>query len=203
MPLVRLEQVLMTNIYDGRLGGTSIEGDPDSFFPEMWRWLVDRFGVRSVLDVGCGCGHAMKFFAGEGLEVFGLEGSPKVLAHHQLPDRTVLHDLVDGPWLAGRSYDLVWCCELAEHVPDEFAANVARTVAANASKVVAFCAAPPGCGGHHHVTCRLPSFWVHLLEKEGLRHDWDLGRHARSLCDAGTSRGDWNYFRRSGIILTV
>lgn len=34
----------------------------NAFTPILWTQLVDRFGVRSILDVGCGKRHAVRFF---------------------------------------------------------------------------------------------------------------------------------------------
>jgi hypothetical protein len=42
--------------------------------PSLWRFLVERFGVRSVLDVGCGEGHAVLFFHRLGLFAHGIDG---------------------------------------------------------------------------------------------------------------------------------
>ena len=67
------------NISEGHLGGyisashpRAVElgvkdGDSATYAPNLWRWLVDVLGVESVIDVGCGEGHAAAFFCGHGL----------------------------------------------------------------------------------------------------------------------------------------
>ena len=54
------------NVSEGHLGGyisarhpRSEElgvqnGDPATYTPDLWRWLVEELGVASVLDIGCG-----------------------------------------------------------------------------------------------------------------------------------------------------
>ena len=36
------------------LGGNIAGGDPASFYPGLWAWLVSEFKVKTVLDIGCG-----------------------------------------------------------------------------------------------------------------------------------------------------
>lgn len=194
-------------IEDGILGGTSPTGDPDSYFPEVWELLRERFSVRSFLDVGCGVGHAMAFMASRpGVDdVLGLEGSEKVLVHHVLPGRALRHDLTARYVRAeGGVFDMVWCCELAEHLDECYAPELVATLSRNAGKVLAFCAATPGWGGHHHVNCRPPEYWIERLTGGGLLYYQEgLTLECRSLCTANAYRSDRNYFGRSGLVFTT
>lgn len=205
-------------IMDRHLGGTTAEGDPDSYFPELWDWLVEHFKVSSMLDIGCGTGLTQKYFEmyHPEVETMGLEGSQKVIDYHLLKDKVVKHDLYTGPCCMWhpldfyKMYDLVWSCELAEHVEQEFVGNVIQTVVLNCNKVVAFCAAPPGCGGYHHVNCQPKEYWIEKFEQAGLKYQPELTQTALDLCGGKDNLKGWpnkhrcdhNYFRRSGIILT-
>lgn len=39
---------------DRHLGGNVHGGDAMTFYPDLWQWMVERFAVRSVMDIGCG-----------------------------------------------------------------------------------------------------------------------------------------------------
>lgn len=200
-PFPEALELIDQSILDGALGGTSAGGDKDSVFPELWDWLKAEFSLTSMFDVGCGCGWTMKYFAGLGCQVYGIDGSEKVLERHQLPRCVERHDLRDGVWLPPVKSDLVWCCEVAEHVPAEYVDNVIDTIALHAAKVIAFCAAPPGCGGHNHVNCQPTEYWAERF----LAREWVLSPtltdKARGLCQQNAWRSERNYFKRSGIIL--
>lgn len=187
------------SIYDGALGGTSVGGDPDSYFPELWEWLIDSFGITSVLDVGCGCGFTQEFFECRDVMTIGLEGSRKVVERHLRPAQVIHHDLRQ-PW-CGPRFDLVWSCEVGEHIDKDEIDCFLDIVAEHARKVVAFCAAPPGAGGHHHVNCVTDDTWAGWFAQRGLRVDEEKTVFARSLCVPKGRRGPQNYFRRSGLVL--
>lgn len=185
----------------GHLGGTSTMGDPDSWFPELWDWLIASFQPRSALDVGCGVGYAQRYFHECGLATLGID-CQQVLAHHLLPDRARAHDLTLGPCLLAGPFDLVWCCEVAEHIEERYVGHLVDTLVQNCAVALAFCSAPPGAGGHHHVNCQAPGYWVDLLQAAGLVHRQDLTARGRELCPEGNGRCAGNYFRRSGLIFT-
>jgi SAM-dependent methyltransferase len=191
------------------LGGTAIEGDPDSWYPELWDWVVRTFDVASVLDVGCGVGFSTRFFYESGLLVWGLDAEPVLEKHlfvgyDHLEQSIIAHDLTTGCWTRDDTWqtDLVWCCEVAEHIEERFVQNVVDTVTKNCRKVLAFCAAPKGAGGYHHVNCQDPPYWIEKLEAAGLTYRPDLTEQGRALCPEAYGRSPRNYFRRSGLIFT-
>ena len=94
------------------LGGNVRHGDAWTYHPGLWRYLVGRFGVRSVLDVGCGEGHAVQFFHRLGVIAHGIDGLLINVRRAVYP--IALHDLLTGPYIM--PVDLVWSCEVAEHI---------------------------------------------------------------------------------------
>jgi SAM-dependent methyltransferase len=58
-----MANLLVGDIEWNDLGGNLRHGDGGTFSSALWRSLVDRFAVSSVLDIGCGEGHAVQYFA--------------------------------------------------------------------------------------------------------------------------------------------
>jgi len=162
---------------DGHLGGTNTSGDPSTFIhPNVWGHLVNNFGVKSILDIGCGFGFAIKFIKDnfEGVDVDGVEGSPKVVDLCLFPDNITQHDYTTGAFVPDKTYDLGWSTEFVEHVEEKYAYNFIETF--KKCKYVAFTFASIGQGGHHHVNENTQEYWVdkmsesnfEFLEKETL-----------------------------------
>ena len=130
------------------LGGNIRYGDLSTFTPNLWRYLIDRFAVRSMLDVGCGEGHAVRFFFKQGVMAHGIDGLRSNVERAVAP--IALHDILSGPYVM--PVDLVWSCEVAEHILPEKVGYYLDTLANG--KVVAMTHAMPGQDGHHHVNCQ-------------------------------------------------
>lgn len=48
------------------LGGAFEQGDPLTNMLDVWGYLLVKFELKSVIDVGCGFGHTLKWFAENG-----------------------------------------------------------------------------------------------------------------------------------------
>ena len=94
------------------LGGNMRHGDLHTWCPRIWAYLIERFAVRSVLDVGCGEGHALNWFHRQKLFAHGIDGLRDNVFRAVIP--VALHDLLAGPFVM--PVDLVWSCEVAEHI---------------------------------------------------------------------------------------
>jgi SAM-dependent methyltransferase len=82
--------------------GTEIPSD----WVQRWSHLVRPGGT--VLDVACGHGRHMRWFAGRGHPVCGIDRDPKGLAAIHGIGETILADIEGGPWpLTGRGFDAV------------------------------------------------------------------------------------------------
>jgi SAM-dependent methyltransferase len=159
--------VEMRIVEDKHLGGYYDEGDPDTYAPEVWGYLMEKFGVGTVLDVGCGPGKAIDFFLAKGRIAFGVDGSETVKKHAANPSRIFIHDFTTGVYTSPANYDLIWSCEFVEHVEEKFADNFLTTF--QCAKMVAMTHAIPGQHGWHHVNCKPREYWVEKMKEKGFR----------------------------------
>jgi len=178
-------------VEDGHLGGYIPGGDPCTFCPRLWEQLIRDFNVKTVLDIGCAEGHAMEWFLQHGCQVQGIEACELALKNHKLPHLVVPHDFTTGPW-TGPPVDLIWCCEVLEHVEEKFLPNL---LAAMNSRVVAITAASPGQNGYHHVNCQLTPYWVKKFAGIGFEYDEAATKRYKSQ---GKEIGWW--FWHNGLV---
>lgn len=190
-------------VTDGHLGGYVAGGDPDTWYPNLWTWLIAALSVERVIDVGCGDGATVDWFVSRGVEVFGLDGVEQ--EDHPL---VVEHDYTEGPYphiwgadergepLTPPGIDLIWSCEFVEHVEAQYVDNFLATF--QLARYVAMTHALPGQPGWHHVNCQDSDYWVEQLGRYGMILDPHLTAQARAV--ASTDPAVNNYFARSGLV---
>ncbi len=159
-------------------------GDPATWYPQMWRWMVAELGARTLLDVGCGEGHCARFFRDAGCEVLAVDGSPQAKRDSVVPESHIVHDFVRGPFVPRRTFDVVWSCEFVEHVEERFADHFLATFASS-RKYVFMTYAAPGQPGWHHVNCQPEEYWVEALARCGFLLDRALSQQARRMAGHG------------------
>ena len=82
------------------LGGNIHGGDPNCWTPQLWDWLIERFDVKTMLDVGCGEGHTIKYFISKKCIGLGIEGLQENIDNAVL-DEIVLHDITKASFEIG------------------------------------------------------------------------------------------------------
>lgn len=181
---------------EGHLGGYIQGGHHSTFCPNLWSWIVRKYRIQSVLDVGCGEGHSTKFFRDLGCDVLGVDGCQKAIDDSVIPDHMVKHDFCDGPFLPGRSFDLIWSCEFLEHVEPRYVGNILDTFRC-ATKLALVTHALPQQPGHHHVNCKRSSYWIDLFGRIGLV--CNVGLTLRSRWAAFQDSQARNFYSRTGL----
>jgi SAM-dependent methyltransferase len=134
--------------------------------------------ARSVLDLGCNCGPwlgaaiDLGISPGSAWGVNDLEIWDNILFNREC---SLVHDLAK-PLDLKRSFDLVICLEVAEHVGggDEGAAELMRTITRHGNNVL-FSAATPGQPGDGHINCQPHEYWHERFAAYGYQC-WDIMR---------------------------
>ncbi len=188
------------------LGGFVKGGDPYSYVPSVWEYLVEEENVASVIDVGCGDGSALDSFRKLGVQdVLGVDGidtgrtDVAVWDFTDKPFMPTTMKLVPAPGghmpqPARREFDLCWSSEFVEHIEERYAPGFLVTFAA--CRLVLFTHAVPGQPGHHHVNCQHADYWIGFMAAGNYKLDENLTGMCRAL-----ARGDnpASYFSRTGL----
>lgn len=172
------------------LGGNLRFGDNATFTPVLWRYLVERFGLTSMLDVGCGEGHAVKYFQRLGVIAHGIDGLRKNVDRAVTP--IALHDLLQAPYYM--PVDLVWSSEVAEHISPDKVDFYLDTLANG--KIIAMTHALPGQEGHNHVNCQPKEYWMEQLGRRG----FSLAPFNQTYRNIAKGDLPSNYFIQSGLV---
>lgn len=145
------------------LGGNILGGDKDTYCPELWDFLIENFKPKSIMDIGCGEGHLMKYFYEKGIDVQGIDGLPanKQNADKDISGAITIHDYTKGFYLSDKK-DMVLSCEFVEHVEELFMGNYLISFM-NCDTLV-FTHAKPEQPGHHHVNCQSDDYWISVME---------------------------------------
>lgn len=153
------------------LGGNFVEGDPFTFAPEVWNYVIDRLSIASVLDLGSGLGYSANYFFRQGCKVIAVDGLESNCQRAVYP--TVQCDLTKFPVLC--SVDLVHCQEVVEHIEEQHLDNVLSSLACG--KFILMTHATPNQGGHHHVNEQLSQYWIdHLASRNYTLMEEDTAR---------------------------
>jgi SAM-dependent methyltransferase len=133
---------------------------------ETFGYLVNRYKVKSMIDVGCGPGGMVDYANDFGIKAIGVDGD-----YNMKRDTILIHDFNDGAFKTRQKFGLIWCVEFIEHIEEQYLKNVLDTFLSG--KVLLMTHALPNQGGHHHVNLQNQDYWVGVLSK-----DWTLDTEA-------------------------
>ncbi len=172
------------------LGGNIIEGDAFTFSPTAWNYVVDRFAVRSVLDLGSGIGYAAEYLHRKGLKVLAVDGLASNVRAAIYP--TIELDLTKSAVKC--VVDFVHCQEVVEHISEEFLENLLASLCCG--RFLLMTHAVPGQGGYHHVNEQPAEYWISHLGRYGFRlMEEDTQRVRKMATDDGAI-----YLARTGML---
>ncbi|KAL7555774.1 hypothetical protein ACA910_008150 [Epithemia clementina (nom. ined.)] len=165
--------------------------------PTVWRNMLTEYGIKSIMDVGCGRGISTLWFYLHGVNVLCVEGShdavensvlqpphvdvavaveavaPPLIKNNQTqppPPLIVEHDYARGPWWPAKTYDAVWSVEFLEHVGLNYHFNYMSTF----RKAALIFVTSSQQGGWHHVEVHSDDWWIRKFTAYGFVYDANL-----------------------------
>lgn len=171
------------------LGGNVYQGDPHTFCPSIWNYVIDRFCLRSVLDLGSGRGYAASYFYKKGLQTIAVDGFDVNVQHAIYP--TIKQDLTKNA--VSCKVDLVHCHEVVEHIEEKYLHNLLESL--SCGTYILMTHAMPGQYGYHHVNLQPKEYWVKHLQSFGYNLLEEDTNRIRKLADIDNAV----YMKQSGL----
>jgi len=177
---------------------------------DMARALDEMFRPKRVIDVGCGRGWWLEYWAlnRPEVEIVGLDGCAELIkrnnqCHESIRDKIHSCDLRQPmwwrPWFE-EPWDLVLCVEVAEHLPESYARQLVGGLRVLGNRIF-FSAARPGQKGVGHTFCRDKRYWIEQFAYFGFQPDMALWRKWHDRLQHRGKRYGRN-IRRNAILFT-
>lgn len=157
------------------LGGNFVEGDPATFCPSAWNYIISKFNVKTVTDVGSGRGFAAKWFLEHNCKTIAIEGLHDNVVNAIVP--TIEHDLTVSSHVTDS--DFINCIEVVEHIEEKYLDNLLDTLCCG--KLLLMTHAIPGQDGWHHVNCQESEYWIEKISSRGFTFLSDESKIIRDL----------------------
>lgn len=139
------------------------------YAPSIARILYDETHPTSFFDFGCGRGALLYAMRQLGVPSCGCEGS--LHGVRRCPKEVFVFQAdLRRPIILNRTFDLVACIEVAEHLPRRSERTLVASIAAASSRHVAFSASGPGMVGDDHINLQPPEHWIELFRTHGFHH---------------------------------
>ena len=172
------------------LGGSVKAGDPFTYCPSVWNYVIERFGIESVLDLGSGAGNSALFFHRRGLAVLAVDGFKPSVLSSIFP--AIMLDLTRDS--VTTRVDLVHCQEVAEHIEERYLDNLMNSMLCG--RIIIMTHALPGQSGMHHVNLQSSDYWIRQLEKRNATYLEEDTRRIRRLAETDGA----TYMQQSGLM---
>ncbi|MCS6880136.1 MAG: class I SAM-dependent methyltransferase [Oscillochloridaceae bacterium] len=143
-----------------------------SFFAGIAERIVAEIGPASALDAGCAMGLLveqlrLRGVAAEGVDIsaYAIANAPEAVREH------VRVASVVEPF--GRSYDLIICIEVLEHLPRAEAERAVVNLCRHSDDVL-FSSSPLDYKEATHFNVNPPEYWADLFARQGFFRDLDF-----------------------------
>jgi hypothetical protein len=162
---------------NSHLGGNFEDNDWASYSELTWKYIIEKYNIKSSLDVGSGRGFSSKYFESLGVDITAIDGLKDNVENSLVP--TLQVDLTKGNFL--KEVDFVNCVEVVEHIEEKYINNLLDTLCNG--KYVLITHAFPGQEGWHHVNCQPSEYWIEKFSNRGYTFDKEQSLFLRKLAD--------------------
>jgi hypothetical protein len=160
-------------------------------------FMVDRFNIKTIIDVGCGPAGMTLYGNYKGVHMLGIDGDTSIPAR----DYIHFHDYTHGPLELDQTFDLAWSTEFVEHVYDTYIPNFMPSY--QKAKYVYCSAAPPGQGGYHHVNEQPLEYWYKVFDAYGFDPDFEFMEELRATSGDRLVTRNGMFFHNRNVVETV
>jgi 2-polyprenyl-3-methyl-5-hydroxy-6-metoxy-1,4-benzoquinol methylase len=159
------------------LGGNFIGNDRASYSQSVWKFIVEKYNIKTSLDVGSGRGFSSKYLQSLGVNTTAIDGLKNNIEHALVPTLEV--DLTKTNFI--KPVDFVNCVEVVEHIEEKYINNLMDTLC-NGNYVL-ITHAFPGQDGWHHVNCQPSEYWIEKFIIKGYVFDKSESLFLRGLAN--------------------
>ncbi len=179
------------------LGGCYKCGDANTIMPDIWGWLMVEYNIQSVLDVGCGYGHALSWFENFPIHCVGVDGYIDAINDKVCRTNIIQHDYTLGNLDYNHNFDLCWCAEFLEHVEEKYLNFIFDSFLK--CKYVCITHAHPDQIGYHHVNCQNDEYWIEKFKEHNFSFDKKISDKLRlsNRWNAGWGRNSLMFFYKN------
>lgn len=121
---------------------------------------------KSLLDVGCAAGYLVEAALSYDVDAFGMDVSRYIIENSVVPEHCIRHD-VSQPYPFARSFDMVVCIEVMEHLPEKDAQRAIRFMCEHADRYIYFSSTPDDITEETHINVQTPEYWEAEFKKHG------------------------------------
>lgn len=142
-----------------------------AFFDQIAGRITEQFAPKTMLDAGCAWGFLVEGFRKRGVEAFGVDISEYAIQNvHESIQPYCRVGSVTEPF--DRTYDLITCIEVLEHMPQLEAEKAIENFCAHANEVI-FSSTPFDYKEVTHFNVHDPEYWAEQFARHGFYRDMD------------------------------
>ncbi len=162
-----------------------------------FRYLAEHDRPGSALQIGCGPGAYLKFFASHGTEhIRGVDSIDEKFGY--LAAGEYIQADAAEPLELRETFDLVLCLDVIEHIPAVSEKVLVDNIVGHAKNSIVFSSARPGQSGSDPINSRPISHWLELFASNGWYPSLFDSLALRSLSTFPSFRGNLVVFTQDG-----